>query len=122
MDLAEKGWIKPHIDAVRVSCSNLFAFLEFLLSFVFQFCGDTIAGLSLLTDSVMRLVHGKNKDFYADVFLKRRSLYILTGTARYDYTHEILPTDIGFFKGVPVRKTRRMSVICRNEPNEKDVD
>ncbi|KAJ8971174.1 hypothetical protein NQ317_013369 [Molorchus minor] len=40
LDLDQKGYIKPHIDAVR-------------------FCGDTIAGLSLLTDSVMRLVHDK---------------------------------------------------------------
>lgn len=70
----------------------------------------------------MRLVHEKHKDFYADVLLKRRSLYIMKGAARYDYTHEILQSDLSFFKGIPVPKTRRLSVICRNEPNEKDLD
>ncbi|CAH1384888.1 hypothetical protein MTP99_004425 [Tenebrio molitor] len=98
LDLDKNGYIKPHIDAVR-------------------FCGDTIAGLSLLTDSVMRLVHDKNKTFYADVLLKRRSLYIMNGTARFDYTHEILANDRSYFKGRNVLKGRRISVISRNEPN-----
>ena len=43
----------------------------------FQFCGNTIAGISLLSSSVMRLVHQENKDKYADILLKRRSLYIM---------------------------------------------
>jgi alkylated DNA repair protein alkB homolog 7 len=79
--LAEDGHIKPHVDSVR-------------------FCGNTIAGLSLLSDSVMRLIRTTESDeiaakdqssndysrtkfekdenaFYADVLLKRRSLYIM---------------------------------------------
>jgi alkylated DNA repair protein alkB family protein 7 len=65
----------------------------------------------------MRLVHDKNKTFYADVLLKRRSLYIMNGTARFDYTHEILANDRSYFKGRNVLKGRRISVISRNEPN-----
>lgn len=65
-----------------------------------KYCGSTIAGLSLLSDSVMRLVRtdetkylqtkeGTNTEeyrtspkslenaFYADVLLKQRSLYIM---------------------------------------------
>uniref|UniRef100_A0AAR5Q0N4 Alpha-ketoglutarate-dependent dioxygenase AlkB-like domain-containing protein n=1 Tax=Dendroctonus ponderosae TaxID=77166 RepID=A0AAR5Q0N4_DENPD len=103
LDLDKNGWIKPHIDAVR-------------------FCGNTIAGLSLLTDSVMRLVHDKNKNLYADLFLKRRSLYIMKGVARFDYTHEILSNDNSIFKGEKVLKDRRISVICRNEPDPKYKD
>ncbi|XP_069696453.1 alpha-ketoglutarate-dependent dioxygenase alkB homolog 7, mitochondrial-like [Periplaneta americana] len=58
LDLAAKGLIKPHIDNVR-------------------FCGNTIAGLSLLSDSVMRMAHEKHKERVVDILLKRRSLYIM---------------------------------------------
>ncbi|CAH1118084.1 unnamed protein product [Phaedon cochleariae] len=98
LDLEKNGYIKPHIDAVR-------------------FCGDTIAGLSLLSDSVMRLVHDKNKTLYADILIKRRSLYIMKDSARFDYTHEILNNENSIFKGERVLKERRISVICRNEPD-----
>ncbi|KAK9892391.1 hypothetical protein WA026_019842 [Henosepilachna vigintioctopunctata] len=98
LDLAKDGYIKPHIDAVR-------------------FCGDTIAGLSLLTDGIMKLVHDKNKDLYANIFLRRRSLYVMKNSARYNYTHEILSNENSIFKGEIVFKDRRISVICRNEPN-----
>nr|CAI5862590.1 unnamed protein product [Callosobruchus analis] len=103
LDLDKKGYIKPHIDAVR-------------------FCGDTIAGLSLLTDSIMRLVHDRQKQLYADILLKRRSLYIMKGTARFDYTHEILSNEHSVFKGESILKDRRISVICRNEPDPKYKD
>ncbi|KAJ6649120.1 Alpha-ketoglutarate-dependent dioxygenase alkB like 7, mitochondrial, partial [Pseudolycoriella hygida] len=122
LDLAENGVIKPHVDSSR-------------------YCGTTIAGLSLLSDSVMRLVrtdetkymqtkNGSNADeyrtlpkslnatssFYADVLLKQRSLYIMRDTSRYNFTHEILGNEHGYFKGEKVTKTRRISVICRNSP------
>lgn len=87
----------------------------------FQFCGDTIAGLSLLTDSVMRLVHDKNKELRADVLLERRSLYLMKNTARFDYTHEILGNEHSKFDGVHVPKERRVSIICRNEPDPKNT-
>ena len=58
LDLHEKGYIKPHIDAVR-------------------FCGNTIAGLCLLSDGVMRLINEKDKTKFASVWLKRRCLYIM---------------------------------------------
>ncbi|CAG9772770.1 unnamed protein product [Ceutorhynchus assimilis] len=101
LDLNQKGWIKPHIDAVR-------------------FCGDTITGLSLLTDSIMRLVHDKDKHLQADILLKKRSLYVMKGCARYDYTHEILSNEHSVFKGEKVFKDRRISVICRNEPDPRN--
>lgn len=98
LDLDKNGYIKPHIDAVR-------------------FCGNIIAGLSLLTDSIMRLVNDKNKNLYADILLKRRSLYIMKNFARFDYTHEILSNEHSVFKGQKIFKDRRISVICRNEPD-----
>lgn len=124
LDLAENGVIKPHVDSSRVSLYEEFFGLQFYLStttilrnishsrslfrlkfdyfFHVKYCGSTIAGLSLLSDSVMRLVRtdetkylqtkdGTNADeyrtspkpldtknaFYADVLLKQRSLYIM---------------------------------------------
>ena len=97
LDLAEDGVIKPHIDSVR-------------------FCGRTIAGLSLLTDSVMRLTHHQEPAIVADLLLKRRSLYIMKDAARFDFKHEILANSISRFKDNPVHKTRRVSLICRCEP------
>lgn len=102
LDLDKKGYIKPHIDAVR-------------------FCGNTIAGISLLSSSVMRLVHQEIKDKYADILLKRRSLYIMRDTIRYDYTHEILPGEQSIFKGESIQKDRRISIILRNEPDQKET-
>lgn len=73
--------------------------------------------MSLLTDSVMRLVNEKDKNLYADVLLKRRSLYIMTGVARYEFTHEVLKNEESLFKGEKVFKDRRVSIMCRNEPD-----
>ncbi|CAH1242650.1 ALKBH7 [Branchiostoma lanceolatum] len=103
LDLAKDGWIKPHVDSVK-------------------FAGNTIAGLSLLSPCVMRLVHNDNKAWIADVLLKPRSLYIMRDAMRYDYTHEILKTEESKFCGEEVPRDRRISVICRNEPAEQTTD
>ncbi|XP_034942528.1 alpha-ketoglutarate-dependent dioxygenase alkB homolog 7, mitochondrial isoform X2 [Chelonus insularis] len=98
LDLAAEGKIKPHVDSIR-------------------FCGDIIAGLSLLSDSVMRLTSvEKESDCREDFFLPRRSLYIMSGAARHKYNHEILGPDESIFEGKKVEKTRRISIICRCEP------
>ena len=52
--------------------NNYFLFLIYL-----QFCGSIIAGLSLLSSSIMRFVNEKDKDKKADVLLGRRSLYVM---------------------------------------------
>ncbi|XP_011212055.2 alpha-ketoglutarate-dependent dioxygenase alkB homolog 7, mitochondrial [Bactrocera dorsalis] len=135
LDLAAEGVIKPHVDSTR-------------------YCGNTIAGISLLSDSVMRLVRvderkylqGKaveapevastsaqntadaddayrnrpettlENNFYVDVLLRRRSLYIMSHSSRYNFTHEILGNDVSHFQGQRVKKDRRISIICRNDP------
>lgn len=96
LDLHEDGCIKPHVDAIR-------------------FCGDTIAGLSLLSQSVMRMVHEKEKQPVVDVLLPRRSLYITRDFARYDYTHEILHNKESRFRDQNIHKHRRISILLRNE-------
>jgi len=103
LDLAQTGYIKPHIDSVR-------------------YCGDTITGLSLLTDSVIRFVHETDKELVADVLLPRRSLYIVRGEVRYKFTHEILSEAESAFRGEAVPKGRRVSVICRNSAAEESTE
>lgn len=98
LDLAENGYIKAHLDSVR-------------------FCGRTIAGLSLLTDSIMRLISEKDQ-MTVDILLNRRSLYIMRDFVRYNFTHEILPNEKSIFKEHKILKGRRISLICRSKPNE----
>ncbi|XP_032675523.1 alpha-ketoglutarate-dependent dioxygenase alkB homolog 7, mitochondrial isoform X2 [Odontomachus brunneus] len=99
LDLAAEGWIKPHVDSVR-------------------FCGEIIAGLSLLSDSVMRLNLVEHEKECSECFLlPRRSLYIMSGVARYKYNHEILKCEESYFGGRHIPKSRRISVICRSEPD-----
>ncbi|XP_030592020.1 alpha-ketoglutarate-dependent dioxygenase alkB homolog 7, mitochondrial isoform X2 [Archocentrus centrarchus] len=97
IDLDKTGYIKPHIDSVK-------------------FCGSTIAGLSLLSDSIMRLVKDDSPSEWLDLLLSRRSLYILRDQARYNFTHEILKDEESVFNGQRVPRRRRISVICRNLP------
>ncbi|MBN3323922.1 ALKB7 dioxygenase, partial [Atractosteus spatula] len=97
LDLDRTGFIKPHIDSVK-------------------FCGSTIAGLSLLSDSVMRLVSEQDMADWVDLLLPRRSLYILRDSARYSFTHQVLRDEESFFAGRRVPRDRRISVICRNLP------
>ncbi|XP_031630398.1 alpha-ketoglutarate-dependent dioxygenase alkB homolog 7, mitochondrial [Contarinia nasturtii] len=123
IDLAADGIIKPHVDSSR-------------------YCGNTISGLSLLTDCIMRLkrvdeneykqntldedkygsdettqnANQKEKrefNYFADILLRRRSLYIMKDSARYKFSHEVLPTKSKFLENEIV-KDRRISIICRN--------
>lgn len=56
LDLSANGYIKPHIDSVRVSkipTKGLgYRNDQFRETTKFQYCGDTISGISLLSDSV----------------------------------------------------------------------
>ncbi|XP_058863991.1 alpha-ketoglutarate-dependent dioxygenase alkB homolog 7, mitochondrial-like isoform X1 [Acipenser ruthenus] len=98
LDVDKGGYIKPHVDSVK-------------------FCGSTIAGLSLLSPSVMRLVSEQNQSDWVDLLLLRRSLYILRGAARYLFTHQVLKEGDSYFGGVEVPRGRRVSVICRSLPS-----
>lgn len=97
LDLEPQGYIKPHVDSVK-------------------FCGATIAGLSLLSPSVMRLVHTQDPGQWLELLLEPGSLYILRDSARYDFSHEILRDEESFFGEHRVPRGRRISVICRSVP------
>ena len=117
IDLKNDGELKAHVDSVR-------------------FSGDLVAGLSLLSPSIMRLIpcddndddddddnkNSKNstKDeepYYVDMFLPPRSLYVLTGVGRYKYSHQLLPDGSIFHRtdtDIVVRRDHRLSVIFRD--------
>lgn len=124
LDLEASGVIKPHVDSVR-------------------FCGNTISGISLLSDSVMKLVQSTDDPYATNenyrtqpkaeagpvvagklqqdkysckVLLRKNSIYIMSHSSRYNFTHEILKNEESFINGLQVIKDRRISIICRNEP------
>ncbi|MGK3734132.1 MAG: alkylated DNA repair protein alkB family protein 7 [Bacillariaceae sp.] len=118
IDLKKDGELKAHVDSVR-------------------FSGDLVAGLSLLSPSIMRLIpcednddddddddDKKNKnstteeeEAYVDLYLPPRSLYVLTGVGRYKYSHQLLPDGSIFHRNdtdITVRRDHRLSVIFRD--------
>ncbi|KAM3719926.1 Alpha-ketoglutarate-dependent dioxygenase alkB [Dirofilaria immitis] len=98
LDLHEDGIIKPHIDSIR-------------------YCGDVIAGLSLLSDAVMRLRHKDRKDqLIFDLFLQRKSLYRMSEFSRYEFYHEVLGKAESYFMGKLIPRSRRISIIFRDLP------
>ena len=96
IDLSANGELSAHVDSVK-------------------FSGGIVAGLSLLSDSIMRLRpaskewDSKEQDTkqlsdedcsdangFVDLYLPQLSLYILSGMSRQFYTHELLPTGSSF--------------------------
>jgi alkylated DNA repair protein alkB homolog 7 len=103
IDLAAEGFIKPHVDSVK-------------------FSGCFVAGLSLLSPAIMRLRGEDGKappSSMVRMLLEPRSLYVLSGDARYHYAHEILPPgqeeEEGWAGGRAVKRGRRISLIFRDE-------
>uniref|UniRef100_A0A674GBZ4 Alpha-ketoglutarate-dependent dioxygenase AlkB-like domain-containing protein n=1 Tax=Taeniopygia guttata TaxID=59729 RepID=A0A674GBZ4_TAEGU len=99
LDLQPGGRVGPHVDSVK-------------------FCGCTIAGLSLLSASVLRLRSLRDPRDHLELLLPPRSLYVLQGAARYEFTHEILGDEESFFGGLRVPRGRRVALIFRNDPPE----
>ena len=63
LDIDSNGEILPHVDNVK-------------------FVGRALAGLSLLSDAVMRFEKCETKNEVFDIFLPRRSLYIMENDFR----------------------------------------
>jgi len=105
IDLAEQGYIAPHVDSIKHS-------------------GAILSGLSLLSSRVMLLSDENAETPPLRLLLPERSLYVLEGPLRYTYKHAILG------KGEQAREAnmvddridakleRRLSIIFRDEPFE----
>mmetsp|Transcript_2769 Transcript_2769/g.3940 ORF Transcript_2769/g.3940 Transcript_2769/m.3940 type:complete len:242 (-) Transcript_2769:235-960(-) len=92
IDLAADGHISPHIDSIK-------------------FSGGMVAGLSLLSSSIMRFQHESDENKVIEALLPPRSLYIMTGDVRYHFTHEILPSS----SNALASRSRRVSLIFRDK-------
>ncbi|XP_048145763.1 alpha-ketoglutarate-dependent dioxygenase alkB homolog 7, mitochondrial [Corvus hawaiiensis] len=103
LDLLPGGRVGPHVDSVK-------------------FCGCTIAGVSLLSPSVLRLRSLQDPQDWLELLLEPGSLYVLRAAARYEFTHEILPDEESFFGGLRVPRGRRVALIFRNDPSETPPD
>jgi len=123
IDLHEEGQLNAHVDSVRYS-------------------GNLVAGLSLLSTSIMRLKPAaaveegqvakesfptktapaeSSPEHFVDLFLPPQSLYVLSGDSRYSYTHELLPSG-SKFGGEIVQRRRRLSVIFRDAKTAEGTD
>ncbi len=74
--------------------------------------GRTVASLSLLSPCVMDLRH-RQTGRRERLLLLPRSLLVLSDAARYDWEHGIAPRKHDAWRGLPVRRGRRLSVTFR---------
>lgn len=110
IDLKREGELNAHVDSIK-------------------FSGELVAGISLLSASIMRLIPDKdsdeNKDVdnleggWVDLYLPPLSLYVLTGVGRFRYSHQLLPNNSIFTspedgKEIVVERDHRLSVIFRD--------
>jgi alkylated DNA repair protein alkB family protein 7 len=103
IDLHADGQLNPHVDSVR-------------------FSGEIVAGLSLLSPSIMRLKPSEDAigewkdgpmDGHVDLLLPPCSLYCLSGPSRFRYSHELLASGLSF-RGQPVTRDHRLSIVFRD--------
>ena len=92
LDLHAEGAIGRHVDHTEYS-------------------GAYIVGLSLLSEAVMEL-HHEHSASTIEMLLPRRSAYVLTAEARYQWAH-VLPPEPRF-GGREIQKTRRLSILLRD--------
>lgn len=86
--------IAPHID-----CEPCF--------------GDTIVSLSLNGTAVMKFRNPGTTEAI-DIFLERRSLLVMKGDARYNWTHEIPGRKFDNYNNTKILRGRRISITFRN--------
>ena len=79
---------------------------------------DSIASLSLGSPVTMVFIHSKTGK-KEEIYLKERSLIILSGAARYEWQHAIPARKSDVVNGFRVQRNRRISVTFRNVILEK---
>ena len=72
---------------------------------------DTVASLSLASGAVMQF---SNRQERHDLYLEPRSLIILSGPARYDWTHAIPARKSDMVDGFKIERGRRVSLTFRS--------
>jgi alkylated DNA repair dioxygenase AlkB len=73
---------------------------------------EEVASLSLLSGCLMELACAKKRQLIS-LWLEPRSLLVLTGEARHDWTHAIRPRLNDLVQGLRVPRRRRLSLTLR---------
>ncbi|MBI1326296.1 MAG: alpha-ketoglutarate-dependent dioxygenase AlkB [Alphaproteobacteria bacterium] len=73
---------------------------------------ETIASLSLGSDCIMQF-HNPQSGQKCEQVLERRSLVILSGAARYEWTHAIPARKSDIIQGIKIERSRRLSLTFR---------
>ena len=73
--------------------------------------GDMIASLSLSSGAIMQFTNAGNKE---EIYLEPRSLIILSGEARYKWTHAIPARKSDMVNGFKIDRGRRISLTFRS--------
>jgi alkylated DNA repair dioxygenase AlkB len=73
--------------------------------------GKTIASLSLGSGAVMVFTKGSEKH---EIYLEPRSLVLLSGAARYEWSHSIPARQSDNCDGIKIARARRLSLTFRN--------
>ncbi|KND00415.1 uncharacterized protein SPPG_09218 [Spizellomyces punctatus DAOM BR117] len=74
--------------------------------------GSTVTSLSLLTPCVMTFSK-RDSGESVDILLRPRSLLVLTGDSRYNFTHSISKNQVDHYCGEPIERGRRVSLTFR---------
>lgn len=74
---------------------------------------DTIISLSLISPCVMDIINKEYPKKRIELLLPPRSLVVLSGDARYRWTHGIASRQVDDFNGVKIQRQRRISLTFR---------
>ena len=74
---------------------------------------DTITSLSLGSATIMQFTHPKSGG-HEELYLKERSLIVLSGPARYEWQHAIPARKSDVVNGFKIERNRRISITFRN--------
>ena len=139
IDLKKSGELKAHVDSVRFS-GDLVAGISLKSPSIMRLkippkdeqqaaTEAATATATATTDDEGKNGNSKNRkdddDGFIDLYLPPRSLYALTGVARYCYSHELLPDGSIFVDPTTademvVEKGHRISIIFRDAKKEQD--
>lgn len=80
--------------------------------------GDMIASLSLGSGAVMQFTNAEHKE---EIYLEPRSLFVLSGEARYQWTHAIPARKSDMVNGFKIERERRISLTFRSVILERKI-
>lgn len=75
--------------------------------------GDYVAAVNLGSGIVMNFTPRNKREEVVEVYVRPRSVYVMTGPARFDYLHSIQSREMDVVNGRTIRRKKRVSVTLR---------